>query len=101
VQPPLGAGDHSASGLVVLVQSDYEAVVQPARELGRQFIRNSFGLVAVMVTISLSLWYVAVRWLHEAHAGRRRQVAAPPATSPEVASTLPAASSSRPVRPGE
>jgi hypothetical protein len=54
-----------------------------------------------MVTISLSLWYVAVRWLHEAHAGRRRQVAAPPATSPEVASTLPAASSSRPVRPSE
>ena len=101
VQPPLGAGDHSASGLVVLVQSDYEAVVQPARELGRQFIRNSFGMVAVMVTISLSLWYVAVRWLHEAHASRRRRVAAPPATSPEVASTLPAASSSRPVRPGE
>jgi hypothetical protein len=89
VLPPLGAGDHSASGLVVLVQSDYQTVVQPAQELGGQFIRNSFGMVAVMVTISLSLWYVAVRMLHEGRAGRARPANSPHATALLEASTLP------------
>ena len=41
VQPPVGAGAYSQSGLLVLVQSDYESVVQPARHLGGQFIKNS------------------------------------------------------------
>lgn len=90
VLPPLGAGDHSASGLVVLVQSDYQSVVGPARQLGRQFIRNSFGMIAVMVTISLALWYVAVRMLHE---GRPLpQAATSPSASPSMPSTLPAGS---------
>lgn len=90
VLPPLGAGDHSASGLVVLVQSDYQAVVRPARELGSQFIRNSFGMVFVMVTISLSLWYVAVRMLHEGRARQPRPTTPLPATPSHGHSTLPA-----------
>lgn len=99
VQPPLGAGDHSASGLVVLVQSDYQSVVRPAQQLGQQFIRNSFSMVAVMVTISLSLWYVAVRMLHEGRDGRLGQVARQPATSPDISSTLPATEPARHARP--
>src|SRR6185436_12484106 len=41
VWPPVGAVEKSESGLVVLVQSDYQSVVRPARLLGEQFMRNS------------------------------------------------------------
>src|SRR5205085_1799913 len=37
VLPPIGADEHSESGLMVVMQSDYYVVVQPARELGGQF----------------------------------------------------------------
>src|SRR5437763_15811297 len=34
VLPPVDAAEHSESGLVVMVQSDYQSVVRPARQLG-------------------------------------------------------------------
>lgn len=72
VLPPVSAGEHSQSGLVVLVQSDYQSVVRPARELGQQFVRNSFWMFVVMVTVSLGLWYVVVRIFREPRAGLGR-----------------------------
>ena len=67
VQPPVGAGAYSQSGLIVLVQSDYESVVQPARHLGSQFIKNSLWMLAVVIVVSLSLWYIVVRLFREAN----------------------------------
>jgi serine/threonine protein kinase len=72
VLPPVGAAEHSESGLVVMVQSDYQSVVRPARQLGQQFIRNSFWMFVVMLTVSLSLWYIVVRMFRESTAGSHR-----------------------------
>ena len=74
VQPPIGAGAYSQSGLIVLVQSDYEAVVRPARQLGDQFIRNSMWMLAVVVVVSLSLWYIVVRLFREVNNPSRRSL---------------------------
>jgi hypothetical protein len=67
VQPPVGAGPYSQSGLIVLVQSDYDAVVRPAQHLGDQFIRNNLWMLAVVIVVSLSLWYIVVRLFREVH----------------------------------
>ncbi|HZN33198.1 MAG TPA: hypothetical protein VFB80_05240, partial [Pirellulaceae bacterium] len=72
VLPPMGAGEKSESGLVVLMQSDRQAVVMPARNLGAQFMRNSFWMLVVMVTISLALWYIVVRLFREPSAKLNR-----------------------------
>jgi hypothetical protein len=75
VLPPVGAGEHSQSGLVVLVQSDYGGVVGPARQLGNQFIRNNLWMLAVVTVISLSLWYIVVRIFREPRAGPKPRIA--------------------------
>jgi eukaryotic-like serine/threonine-protein kinase len=91
VLPPIGAGEHSESGLVVLVQSDYQSVVRPARELGQQFIRNSFWMFIVMLTVSLSLWYIVVRMFREPRAGLTRPLTpVPESTHYHGMSTVPA-----------
>lgn len=82
VLPPIGAEEHSQSGLVVLVQSDYQSVVRPARQLGQQFIRNSLWMFIVMATVSLSLWYIVVRWFREPRAGLNRPATPIPESTP-------------------
>jgi hypothetical protein len=82
VLPPIGAGAHSESGLLVLVQSDYQSVVRPARELGEQFVRNSFWMLVVMVTVLLALWYIVVRMFREPRAGLNRPVTPVPQSTP-------------------
>lgn len=82
VLPPIGAAEHSESGLVVLVQSDYHAVVRPSRQLGQQFIRNSFWMFVVMTTVSLSLWYIVVRMFREPRAGLTRPLTPVPESTP-------------------
>jgi hypothetical protein len=74
VMPPIGAGEHSQSGLLLVVQSDYDAVVRPARQLGNQFIRNSLWMLAVVITVSLALWYIVVRLFRESHRPPRTPV---------------------------
>jgi hypothetical protein len=74
VMPPVGAGEHSQSGLLLVVQSDYDAVVRPARQLGNQFIRNSLWMLAVVITVSLALWYIVVRLFRESHRPPRTAV---------------------------
>jgi hypothetical protein len=82
VLPPIGAAENSRSGLVVLVQNDYQAVVQPAQQLGRQFITNSFWMFVVMVTVSLSLWYIVVRMFREPTARLGRAATPVPESTP-------------------
>jgi hypothetical protein len=91
VLPPIGATEHSESGLVVLVQSDYQSVVDPSRQLGRQFVYNSFWMLVVMVTVSLSLWYIVVRLFREPRAGLNRPATPiPESTSLHRMTTIPA-----------
>lgn len=82
VLPPIGAAETSQSGLVVVVQSDYQRVVDPARQLGRQFVRNSFAMFLVMVAVSLALWYFVVRMFREARAGLNRPATPVPESTP-------------------
>jgi eukaryotic-like serine/threonine-protein kinase len=92
VLPPIGAAKHSESGLVVLVQSDYQSVVRPARQLGQQFIKNSFWMFVVMLTVSLSLWYIVVRMFREPRAGLTRPPTPVPESTPyHGMTTVPAA----------
>jgi len=79
------------SGLIVLVQSDYQSVVQPARQLGQQFIRNTFWMLAVMLTVSLSLWYIVVRTFREPRAGLNRPATPVPESTPVHGQTTLAA----------
>jgi eukaryotic-like serine/threonine-protein kinase len=88
VEPPIGAGRHSESGLVVLVQSDYQSVVRPARQLGEQFVKNSFWMFVVMGTVSLSLWYIVVRMFREPRAGLTHPPTPLPTSTPSVSETL-------------
>jgi len=91
VLPPVGAAEHSESGLVVLVQSDYQSVVRPARQLGQQFIRNSFWMFVVMMTAGASLWYIVVRMFREPTAGLQRPATpVPQSTAMFEASTMTA-----------
>ena len=82
VLPPIDAGEHSQSGLVVLVQSDYDRVVGPARELGNQFIRNSLWMLAVVIAVSLALWYIVVRLFREPRIAARRVAGATADSTP-------------------
>jgi hypothetical protein len=90
VLPPVGAGKRSESGLVVLVQSNYQSVVRPAQDLGRQFIRNSFWMLVVMITVSLALWYIVVRMFREPRAGLNRPVTPVPPSPLHGLTTIPA-----------
>lgn len=91
VLPPVGAGEKSESGLVVLVQSDYQSVVRPARNLGQQFMRNSFWMLVVMVTVSLALWYIVVRMFREPSAKLNRAATPVPESTPlHGMTTIPA-----------
>jgi len=72
----------SNSGLMALVQSDYDGVVGPARELGNQFIRNSLWMLTVVIVISLSLWYIVVRLFREPRSAPRRSIGAAPDSTP-------------------
>jgi hypothetical protein len=67
---------------VVLVQSDYRSVVQPARHLGEQFVHNSFWMLVVMLTVSLALWYIVVRLFREPRAGLNRPATPVPTSTP-------------------
>ena len=82
VLPPIGAGETSESGLVLIVQSDYDSVVRPAQQLGQQFVKNSFWMFIVMITASLSLWYIVVRTFREARAGLKRPASPMSASTP-------------------
>jgi heme/copper-type cytochrome/quinol oxidase subunit 2 len=68
--------------LVVLVQSDYQAVVEPARRLGAQFVWNSSWMLVVMAAVSLGLWYIVVRTFREPRAGLKKPATPVPESTP-------------------
>lgn len=82
VRSPRAAAGTADSGLVVLVQSDYQSVVRPARRLGQQFVRNSSWMLVVMAAVSLGLWYIVVRTFREPRAGLKRPATPMPESTP-------------------
>lgn len=79
---PGATAEDKSSGLVVVVQSDYDSVVQPARLLGSQFVWNSFWMLTIMLTVSVTLWYVVVRMFREPSAGLHRPATPVPQSTP-------------------
>jgi hypothetical protein len=50
--------------------------------LGQQFVRNTFWMFVVMLTVSLTLWYIAVRMFREPRAGLNRPATPVPPSTP-------------------
>jgi eukaryotic-like serine/threonine-protein kinase len=49
------------TGLDVLVQSDYEDVIQPVRQLSQRLLRNIALMLAVVVIAGIGVWALALR----------------------------------------
>jgi hypothetical protein len=82
-------GDNPQSDMVVLIQSDYQSVVAPARALGDQFIRNNLWMLAVVLAVSLTLWYVVV-WMFRDSTGTTRRLGPASGVAPwHAIDTLP------------
>ena len=96
VRSPRASDANVDSGLVVLVQSDYQSVVRPARQLGQQFIKNSLWMLVVMAAVSLGLWYIVVRTFREPRAGLKRPATPTPESTPLHGMTTIAAKRSPP-----
>jgi hypothetical protein len=65
VLPPIGAAPDFDSGLVVVVQSDYDSVIEPTRQLGQQVMRSSFWMFVVIATGGFSMLYIVTGTLRE------------------------------------
>jgi eukaryotic-like serine/threonine-protein kinase len=55
----------STAGLVVLVQEDYVAVINPVRELGRRLVREGILALTVVVLVTVLLWLFVLRIVRE------------------------------------
>ncbi|MCE9529381.1 MAG: serine/threonine protein kinase [Planctomycetales bacterium] len=49
------------TGLDVLVQSEYDKVIAPVRELGKRLLRNIVLMLAVVVIAGIAVWTLALR----------------------------------------
>lgn len=65
------------SGLVVLVQSDYSAVVAPVQALSNRFSRNLVWMLVVVIAVSSAVWYAVFR-LDSVPAAKRGVSSSPP-----------------------
>ena len=83
--PPNSQAGNSATGLVVLVQSDYAKVVAPVRHLGRRFQENLLLMMAAVFLVGLSAWLLALRLFREPPLGPRRK-SAPGVESSQISS---------------
>jgi len=57
------------TGLVVLVQEDYEAAVEPVHRLGPQLVRLGLVALGAMVAVVTLQWYFVVRLLSQRRGG--------------------------------
>lgn len=66
VRPRDGApnsGDGGDTGLVVLVQEDFSAVIEPVRVLGQDLVREAFFAIAFALLLIVGLWIFLTRTL--------------------------------------
>ena len=68
VAAPLGASSSGApgdTGLVVLVQSSYDSVVDPVQRLGRRFLLGFGLMLGVVMLAGVCIWLYTLRHLQE------------------------------------
>ncbi|HUE70564.1 MAG TPA: serine/threonine protein kinase [Pirellulaceae bacterium] len=69
VAAPLGVtrdgGQPADTGLVVLVQSSYDSVVQPVQQLGRNILGRFALMLAVVMLIGMAVWLYTLRHFRE------------------------------------
>lgn len=95
VAAPLGVtsdeGKPTDTGLVVLVQSSYDSVVDPVQQLGRRFLWNFAGMLAVVMLAGVGVWLYTLRFFREPGTALRRRSTPPNDSTPlHGAATLPA-----------
>ena len=95
VAAPLGVtsdeGRPVDTGLVVLVQSSYDSVVDPVQQLGRHILRNFALMLAVVMLAGILVWLYTLRYFREPTAPPRRHQRPPSDSTPlHGAATLPA-----------
>ena len=94
VAAPLGVtsdeGKPADTGLVVLVQSSYDSVVDPVRQLARRFLWNFALMLAVVMLAGVGVWLYTWRYFREPAAALRPPAADDDATPLHGAATLPA-----------
>lgn len=74
VREPHLSQKEANSGLVVLVQSDYRAVVAPVQALSNRFSRNLVWMLVVVIAVSSTVWYAVIK-LDVSPLGKRRPLA--------------------------
>ena len=66
----LAAGNGAFStGLTVIFQEDYEAVITPVRDLGDQIMREALVALVVFLLVVVGLWAFVTRMLGESNSG--------------------------------
>ncbi|HZL88654.1 MAG TPA: serine/threonine protein kinase [Pirellulaceae bacterium] len=94
VAAPLGVtsdgGKPADTGLVVLVQSSYDSVVDPVRQLARRFLWNFALMLAVVMLAGVAVWLYTWRYFREPAAAVRPAPAKSTPTPLHGAATLPA-----------
>lgn len=53
------------TGLDVLVQSDYDEVIRPVRQLSQRLLRNIVLMLAVVIVAGIAVWVLALRVFRE------------------------------------
>jgi len=67
-----GNGDPIDTGLIVLVQEDYDAAIEPIHRLGERLVREGLVALTIVLVVIFSLWFFVVRILgREPSAGGR------------------------------
>lgn len=82
-------GNGADTGLVVLVQEDYAAVIRPVEELGARLMREGVIALVVVLLASAALWLFVIRILREPPIRGRRLADLAPEATPEGGNSLP------------
>jgi len=69
------------TGLVVLVQEDYDSAVEPLRTLRENVLRDGMLAFLLIVSIVILLWYFVTRTLRDPNEALRRAGGSPPTPS--------------------
>ncbi len=62
------------TGLIIVMQERYNLVTEPVRELGQRLLWEGTRALAVLILVSVILWFVILRWLRATPAEVRRKI---------------------------
>ena len=75
-------GAPKTSGLVVLVQEDYLAVISPVRKLGERLAREGLFALAVVILVTIMLWFAVLRIVRSQRTTSRVIINSPRTSTP-------------------